>query len=67
MAQDARSDWHEQDLLTNVEAAQRLAGEIVETRAALDGMPADDPRRPGLERRLRAMDESLRDLRGHPG
>ncbi len=62
-ADDPRSDWHEQDLLTNDEAAERLDTEVAETRASLDGMPDDDPRRPLLERRLAAMESSLRDLR----
>ncbi|GAA0603587.1 hypothetical protein GCM10009547_01490 [Sporichthya brevicatena] len=60
---DPRSDWHEQDLLTNSEADERLVAEGAESRDQLAGMAADDPRRPLLERRIEAIDEALRQIR----
>ena len=62
---DPRSDWHDQDLLTNSEAAGRLDSEIAETREKLDGLAAGDARRDYLARRLNAMEEALRELRAH--
>jgi hypothetical protein len=60
---DPRSDWHEQDLLTKDEAGGRLNDERVETVAQLDALSVDDPERPGVTRRLNAIDEALRQLR----
>lgn len=60
---DPRSDWHDQDLLTNAEAAGRLDQEIAETRTKLDSVAGDDPRHDELVRRLNAMEEALRELR----
>jgi hypothetical protein len=61
---DPRPDWHDQDLVTNREAAGRLSEEADATRTRLRALAPDDPARPATERRLRAIEEVLKDLRG---
>jgi hypothetical protein len=48
-------DWADQDLLTKIEAAERLAAEIKEIQAKLVVGDADDV----MLRRLAALEESL--------
>ena len=50
-------DWADQDLLTKVEARERLAGEIARTQARLAALkpPDDDAEIALLVRRLAAM------------
>lgn len=52
-------DWHEQDLLTKREAAERLASEIRLTRDQLALAPADSIERDQLAKRLAAMETVL--------
>lgn len=49
-------DWADQDLLTKAEAAERLADEITEVKAALNGSDADET----LRRRLNALEEAYK-------
>jgi hypothetical protein len=53
-------DWADQDLLTKTEAAERLAHEIAEVKAKLDGSDAEET----LRRRLHGLEEAYKHLTG---
>lgn len=59
-----QDDWHDQDLLTKNEAAERLAEEIEITRRQLAELDANDPNGEyaALAKRLGTMEAIHRDL-----
>lgn len=61
-----QDDWHDQDLLTRDEAAERLEEEIATTEAILANIKPEDGEHAELAKRLETMRSILRDYQGSP-